>query len=157
MSLYIYNDNRNCRNSRKCFGPDVSSSSLIECVVSGTDIRDADALIRLSGWRLLHLTDNLWGCWSWIFVEAGCPIRHVTRALKDNTEISDCLWMQCASDDTHTHKVYHAFGDWYRRSWCCVQGWVFNAVPWLVPIPCQWFSGWLSDRLVGKGEYVIDA
>lgn len=57
----VYNDNRNCRNSRKWFGPDVISSSLIECVVSGTDIRDADALIRLAGWRLLQLTDNLWG------------------------------------------------------------------------------------------------
>jgi len=32
------------------------------------------------------------------------------------------------------------------------QGWVFNSVPWLVSIPCQWFSGWLADRLVGKGQ-----
>ena len=40
----------------------------------------------------------------------------------------------------------------HHRADVVCQAWVFNAVPWLVTIPCQWVSGWLSDRLVRIGE-----
>lgn len=36
-----------------------------------------------------------------------------------------------------------------------MQGWVFNAVPWLISIPCQWFSGWFADHLISKGLYAL--
>ena len=33
----------------------------------------------------------------------------------------------------------------------CLQGWVFNVVPWLLAIPTGFLAGWISDTMTAKG------
>lgn len=40
---------------------------------------------------------------------------------------------------------------YFHETFPDAKGWIFNVVPWAVSLPCQWFSGWLSDQLIVKG------
>jgi hypothetical protein len=34
-----------------------------------------------------------------------------------------------------------------------LQAWIYDTVPWIISIPCQWFAGWLGDSLIRRGKF----
>jgi ACS family sodium-dependent inorganic phosphate cotransporter-like MFS transporter 9 len=68
------------------------------------------------------------------------------------------FWAVVIGQFCHTWVFFLLFSwlpTYFKESFPNASDWVFNAVPWIISIPCQWFSGWLADYLVMKGYPTI--